>query len=89
MVHRFPTEQERAFVNAFVGTAAGGVALDALPTVSESRAMREALERLGKPLHAVLLTQSHPDHYAGLAQLLAGDKVPHGRPLRSRPCQEG
>jgi glyoxylase-like metal-dependent hydrolase (beta-lactamase superfamily II) len=77
VVHRFPVEQEGAFVNAYlVETAAGVVAVDSLLTVSESRAMRRALERLGKPLQAVLLTHSHPDHYAGLAQLVLGDDVP-------------
>src|SRR4029453_5350417 len=38
--------------------------------------MRAALDRLGKPLHAVLLTQSHPDHYAGLSEIVAGSDVP-------------
>ena len=76
-VHRFPIEQAGAFVNAYlVETDSGVVAVDALLTVSESRAMRAALDALGKPLHAVLLTHSHPDHYAGLAQLVAGDEVP-------------
>jgi glyoxylase-like metal-dependent hydrolase (beta-lactamase superfamily II) len=64
-------------VNAYlVETAAEVVAVDSLLTVSERRAMRQALERLGKPLQAVLLTHSHPDHYAGLAQLVAGDDMP-------------
>jgi len=77
LMHRFPVQQEGAFVNAYlVETAAGVVAVDSLLTVSESRAMRRALERIGKPLQAVLLTQSHPDHYAGLAQLVAEDDVP-------------
>jgi glyoxylase-like metal-dependent hydrolase (beta-lactamase superfamily II) len=76
-VHRFPAEQAGAFVNAYlVETASGVVAVDALLTVSESRRMRQALDALGKPLRAVLLTHSHPDHYAGLAQLVASDKVP-------------
>jgi glyoxylase-like metal-dependent hydrolase (beta-lactamase superfamily II) len=76
-VHRFPVEQQGAFVNAYlVETATGVVAVDALLTVSDSRAMRQAVERFGKPLQAVLLTHSHPDHYAGLAQLVAGDNVP-------------
>jgi glyoxylase-like metal-dependent hydrolase (beta-lactamase superfamily II) len=52
------------------------VAVDSLLTVSESRAMRTALDRLGKPLHAVLLTHSHPDHYGGLTELVADDDVP-------------
>ena len=77
VVHRFPVDPEGAFVNAYlVETAAGVVAIDSLLTVSDSRAMRQALERLGKPLQAVLLTHSHPDHYAGLAQLVAEDEVP-------------
>ena len=76
-VHRFPIEHEGAFVNAYaVETASGVVAIDGLLTVSESLAMREAIEQIGKPLRAVLLTQSHPDHYAGLAQLVADDEVP-------------
>jgi glyoxylase-like metal-dependent hydrolase (beta-lactamase superfamily II) len=77
VVHRFPVDPERAFVNAYlVETGAGMVAVDSLLTVSDSGAMRQALERLGKPLQAVLLTHSHPDHYAGLAQLVAEDEVP-------------
>jgi glyoxylase-like metal-dependent hydrolase (beta-lactamase superfamily II) len=77
VVHRFPFEQEGAFVNAYlVESASEVIAVDSLLTVSDSRAMRQALERLGKPLRAVLLTHSHPDHYAGLAQLVAYDDVP-------------
>jgi glyoxylase-like metal-dependent hydrolase (beta-lactamase superfamily II) len=77
IIHRYPEQCEGAFVNAFlVETDAGVVAIDSLLTVSESRAMRAGLERLGKPLRAVLLTQSHPDHYGGLTELVAGDDVP-------------
>jgi glyoxylase-like metal-dependent hydrolase (beta-lactamase superfamily II) len=77
LIHRFPGKRAGAFVNAYlVETEAGVVAIDALLTVSESTAMRTSLDRLGKPLYAVLLTQSHPDHYAGLAQLVAGDDAP-------------
>jgi glyoxylase-like metal-dependent hydrolase (beta-lactamase superfamily II) len=76
-VHRFPHKHEGAFVNAYlVETESGVVAIDSLLTVSESRAYRAGLEQLGKPLRAVLLTQSHPDHYGGLTELVAADDVP-------------
>ena len=76
-IHRFPAKHEGAFVNAYlVETDDGVVAVDSLLTVSQSRAMRKALERLGKPLLAVLLTHSHPDHYGGLTELVAHDDVP-------------
>ena len=64
-------------MNAYlVESDAGVIAVDSLLTVSESRAMRAGLEELGKPLRAVLLTHSHPDHYGGLTELVAGDDVP-------------
>jgi glyoxylase-like metal-dependent hydrolase (beta-lactamase superfamily II) len=76
-IHRFPAKHEGAFVNAYlVETTSGVVAVDGLLTISESKAMRDALERIGKPLRGVLVTQAHPDHYAGLAQVVAGDEVP-------------
>ena len=76
-IHRYPLEHEGAFVNAYlVETESSVVAIDSLLTVSESRALRAGVERLGKPLQAVLLTHSHPDHYGGLTELVAGDDVP-------------
>jgi glyoxylase-like metal-dependent hydrolase (beta-lactamase superfamily II) len=38
--------------------------------------MRTALDAIGKPLRAVLVTQSHPDHYAGLGEIVSDDDVP-------------
>jgi glyoxylase-like metal-dependent hydrolase (beta-lactamase superfamily II) len=76
-IHRFPADHEGAFVNAYlVETESGLVAVDSLLTVSDSRALREGVEALQKPLLAVLLTHSHPDHYGGLTELVAGGDVP-------------
>ena len=77
IIHRFPAVHEGAFVNAYlVEIASGLVAVDGLLTVSAAREMRAGLDRLGKPLRAVLITQSHPDHYAGLGEIVAGADVP-------------
>ena len=76
-IHRFPAKTEGAFVNAYlVETRSGVVAIDGLLTVSAAKEMRTALDRLGKPLLAALVTQSHPDHYAGLAEIVAGYDIP-------------
>jgi glyoxylase-like metal-dependent hydrolase (beta-lactamase superfamily II) len=77
IIHRFPATHEGAFVNAYlVETSSGVVAVDGLLTVSASKGMRDGLERIGKPLRGILVTQAHPDHYAGLEEIVAGDEVP-------------
>jgi glyoxylase-like metal-dependent hydrolase (beta-lactamase superfamily II) len=77
LIHRRSSSAEAALVNAYlVETPKGVVAVDSMLTVSDSRALRRDVEALGKPLLAVLLTQSHPDHYGGLTELVAGDDIP-------------
>jgi glyoxylase-like metal-dependent hydrolase (beta-lactamase superfamily II) len=77
LIHTCSSSSEGALVNAYlVETQSGVVAVDSLLTVSDSSRMREKLDGLDKPLLAVLLTQSHPDHYGGLTQLVADDEVP-------------
>jgi glyoxylase-like metal-dependent hydrolase (beta-lactamase superfamily II) len=76
-IHRFPLEHEGAFVNAYlVETASGVVGVDGLLQVSAAKELRAGLDGLGKPLLAVLVTHSHPDHYAGLGEIVAGHDVP-------------
>jgi glyoxylase-like metal-dependent hydrolase (beta-lactamase superfamily II) len=75
-IHRF--DQRSPFpVNAFiVEEATGLVAIDATMTNTASKALRAKVDELGKPLRAVLLTHAHPDHYAGLGNLVYGLDVP-------------
>ena len=76
-IQRFPSTHEGAFVNAYlVETASGVVAVDGLLQLSAAKEMRAGLDGLGKPLLAALLTHSHPDHYAGLGEIVAGYDVP-------------
>jgi glyoxylase-like metal-dependent hydrolase (beta-lactamase superfamily II) len=64
-------------VNAYlVETANGVVAVDSTLTVSDARAIRSAVARLGKPLRAVLVTHAHPDHYGGAVELIGADEIP-------------
>jgi glyoxylase-like metal-dependent hydrolase (beta-lactamase superfamily II) len=68
-IHRF--DQRVPFpVNAYIVEGRQScVAVDGLLTVSASRALRQKIGELGKPLKAVLLTHPHPDHYAGLVNV--------------------
>ena len=50
--------------------------IDATLTNAASRALRRRVDEMGKPLAAVLLTHPHPDHYAGIGNLVAGLDVP-------------
>ena len=74
-IHRF---EARLFpVNAYlVETSDGVVVVDATLGVSDGRALRLRVEALRKPLAAVIITHSHPDHYGGVTSLLDGADVP-------------
>ena len=65
-------QHEGAFVNAYLVETASGVvssrrAADGLRCQGDAGGARPH-----QPLHAVLLTHSHPDHYAGLVIVVAG-----------------
>jgi glyoxylase-like metal-dependent hydrolase (beta-lactamase superfamily II) len=74
-VHRF--EASLFPVNAYlVETRTGVVVIDATLGVSDGRALRDRVNALKKPLAAVIITHSHPDHYGGVTSLLGGTNVP-------------
>jgi glyoxylase-like metal-dependent hydrolase (beta-lactamase superfamily II) len=73
-VHTHACGEGGIFVNAYlVETARGVVGVDATLSESDSKAFRKELESIGKPLLAVLVTHPHPDHVAGITNLVAKD----------------
>lgn len=54
----------------------GVVIIDGMLTVSDAGLVHAAVERADAPPAGVLLTHPHPDHYAGLAHIVASDDVP-------------
>jgi glyoxylase-like metal-dependent hydrolase (beta-lactamase superfamily II) len=75
-VHTHACGEGGIFVNAYlVETPNGVVAIDSTLTETESKAFRGEALALRKPLLAVLVTHPHPDHVAGIANLVANDPV--------------
>jgi glyoxylase-like metal-dependent hydrolase (beta-lactamase superfamily II) len=76
-VHTYTSGEQGLFVNAYlIETPNGVVAVDGTLTRSESRAFRTLFETLDKPLLAVLVTHAHPDHVAGITELIGGKDLP-------------
>jgi glyoxylase-like metal-dependent hydrolase (beta-lactamase superfamily II) len=77
VVHRLAAEAAGIFANSYiVETARGVVVIDGRLLMSEGKAVRARVAASGKPLLAVLVTHGHPDHYNGIAEIVAGSQVP-------------
>jgi glyoxylase-like metal-dependent hydrolase (beta-lactamase superfamily II) len=64
-------------VNSYVVESSQGiVVVDGMLTVSDARAVRRYIDERGKPVLGAIVTHAHPDHYAGLAEMLRGLDVP-------------
>jgi len=74
-IHTHACGEGGIFVNAYlIETPNAVVAVDATLSESESQAFRREVDALGKPLLAVLVTHPHPDHVAGITNLVAGGR---------------
>ncbi len=77
-VHVHSSSPESFFVNSFVIEGEKSLILvDTQFVLSEARMLSEKIDALGKPLAAVFITHPHPDHYNGLATILAKNPGTH------------
>jgi glyoxylase-like metal-dependent hydrolase (beta-lactamase superfamily II) len=77
LIHRFGATAGGTPVNAYIIEApTGAIVIDSTLAVSSARALRAAVQALGKPLLGVVVTHAHPDHYGGLVELVRDVDVP-------------
>jgi glyoxylase-like metal-dependent hydrolase (beta-lactamase superfamily II) len=76
-IHIHMSGEKGIFANAYlIETDHGVVVIDSTLTVNESKALRSELESIKKPLLAIILTHPHPDHVAGVTNLVTSPNVP-------------
>jgi glyoxylase-like metal-dependent hydrolase (beta-lactamase superfamily II) len=74
--------------NSFlIETARSVVAMDTQFLAAPARQMREMLDQIGKPLHALVISHSHPDHFNGTGIFLDG--LGHVPILATRETADG
>lgn len=74
VVHTHASGEGGIFANAYLVEGQRSViAVDATLSETESKNFRKELEALRKPLEAVLITHPHPDHVAGITNLVGSD----------------
>jgi glyoxylase-like metal-dependent hydrolase (beta-lactamase superfamily II) len=76
-IHAHASGEPGILATAYLIESANGVVVvDATLTRSESRALRARIDALGKPLLAALITHAHPDHVAGLTEVVGTAGTP-------------
>lgn len=72
-IHVFAAPADKFFVNSFlIETDDGVIVVDTQFLISTARDLSAQLDKIGKPLAAVIITHPHPDHYNGLPILMEG-----------------
>lgn len=75
-IHTHSSREGGIYSNAYlVETDDGVIAIDSTLTVSESSSLKSKIEGIDKPLLAILLTHPHPDHVAGVTNLIKSRNV--------------
>jgi len=76
-IHTYTSAEPMLKVNAYIVEAAKElIIVDTTLTMSDSKALRQKADNLGKPIAAVLLTHGHPDHVAGTYNISPAGDIP-------------
>lgn len=76
-IHTHMSGEKGIFANAYLIESQNGVVvIDSTLTETESKSLRSEVVSINKPLLAIILTHPHPDHVAGVTNLVTSPKVP-------------
>lgn len=76
-IHPYVSQEPLLRANAFIVEADHQlVVVDTTLTMSDSKALKRAIDDIGKPIAGILLTHGHPDHVAGTANIAPKGDIP-------------
>jgi glyoxylase-like metal-dependent hydrolase (beta-lactamase superfamily II) len=76
-IHAYTSGEPMLKVNAFIiETAKELVIVDTTLTSSDSKALKQQADSIGKPIAGIILTHGHPDHVAGTYNLAPKGDIP-------------
>ena len=76
-IHIYTSTEPMMHVNAFIAeTAKELVVVDTTLTTSDSIALKQKADDLGKPIAGIILTHGHPDHIAGTYHIAPEANIP-------------
>ncbi len=78
VIHMLTSNESTFLTNAYIiETQSALVVVDTMMINSDAMQLRQHMDKLNKPLLAVIITHGHPDHYNGTDIIIKGfDKVP-------------
>lgn len=76
-IHTYTSSEPMLQVNAFIVEAQKElIIIDTTLTMSDSKALKQKADSIGKPIAGIILTHGHPDHIAGTYNIAPAEDVP-------------